>query len=165
MKRILFSINHSPFTIFHFLISIFLIQNIYSCKPHKPLVETDTPTTGELTISSDESFAPIVKDEENNFEAIYKQATIHVNFKPEPDVVSDLIKNHVREIVIARKLTNDELRYFREDYPPKQIMIGIDAVAFVVNKQNPDTTLTYGQILDILSGKILDWKEINSQSP
>jgi len=148
----------------NFLISVFFILSSCKSKSHQPPVETDTPTTGELTISADESFAPVVSDEVNNFENIYAQAKIHVNFKPEPDAVSDLINNRVREIVIARKLTNDELSYLRKDYPPRQIMMGIDAVVFIVNKQNADTSFRYDQVVDILSGKILDWKEISNQS-
>src|SRR6187431_2952972 len=106
---------------------------LFACKnkTSKPPVETDTPTTGQITISADESFAPVVNDEVNNFMAIYRQAKIDVNFKSEPDAVSDLINNKVRLIIISRSLNKDELSYLRQDYPPRQIKIGMDAVAFM----------------------------------
>lgn len=150
-------------TVFYFLISLFFLFSS-SCKSSKPPVETDTPTTGQITISADESFAPVVNDEANNFMAIYHEAKIDVNFKSEPDAVSDLIKNKVRLIIISRTLNKNELSYLRQDYPPRQIKIGMDAVAFMVNQQNPDTNLRYSQIVDILRGKISEWKEINSKS-
>src|SRR6185503_1794704 len=147
------------------LLSVFFILSSCKNKSHKPPAETDTTTSGELTISADETFAPVVIDEVNNFEAIYEQAKIQVHFKSEPDVISDLIKNHVREIIIARMLNNDELSYFSVDYPPREIRMGIDAVAFIVNKQNPDSNMLYEQVLNILGGKILDWKEIGKHPP
>ncbi len=163
-------IHYSLFTIHYFLFSIFFLLSVVfllpSCKNknHKHPVATDTPTSGELAISADESFAPVVNDEVASFEALYKEANIHINFKAEPDVVRDLLDNHVREIIISRKLKNEELSYFRSDYPPLQLLIGMDAVAFIVNKQNPDSNLLYEQVVDILSGKILEWKQINSTS-
>lgn len=152
---------------FTYAILVFLVAALLtSCKnkKSKPPVKTDTPTTGHITISADESFAPVVKDEANNFMAIYHQAKIDVNFKPEPDVVADLLNNKVPLIIIARSLDKDELSHLRQDYPPRQIKIGMDAVVFIVNRQNPDSNLRYNQIVDILSGKISDWKQINSKS-
>jgi phosphate transport system substrate-binding protein len=44
-----------------------------------------------------------------------------------------------------------------------EIVIGRDAIAVIVNKNNPLKTLTKQQIADVFSGKIKNWKEIGGK--
>ncbi len=157
--------NSSSLFNFRYLLFTILIL-ISSCKnkPAKQLTETDTVTSGELILSADESFAPLVKDEVSIFQAIYPKTKIQVQFKSEGEAVDDLLKKRVHEIIIPRQLSHDELSYFTEDYPPRQIRIGADAVVFIVNKQNPDSNLRYDEVLNILRGKIADWNEVRDLS-
>ncbi len=43
------------------------------------------------------------------------------------------------------------------------IIVGIDAVAMVVNLENPVEELTIDQLSDIFTGKITNWKEVGGQ--
>jgi phosphate transport system substrate-binding protein len=43
-------------------------------------------------------------------------------------------------------------------------VVAYDALALVLNKSNPDSLLTYDNVKDIMTGKITDWKQINSDS-
>jgi phosphate transport system substrate-binding protein len=149
------------------LLVYFTVAFLISCtdKTKKPEAKSDTPTSGEITLVSDESVAPLMMAETNTFGAIYPEATIHVSVKSEPDAVSDLMNNKVKLIVIPRRLSSDELQYIQQsDYAPRQIKIATDAVAFLINLQNPDSDFHYQQLLDIISGKISDWKQINPKS-
>ena len=42
--------------------------------------------------------------------------------------------------------------------------VAYDAIALVLNKENKDSLFTYQNVNDIFTGKISDWKEINSTS-
>jgi len=44
-----------------------------------------------------------------------------------------------------------------------EVVIGRDAIAVIVNKNNPLKTLTKQQIADVFSGKIKNWKEIGGK--
>jgi phosphate transport system substrate-binding protein len=46
---------------------------------------------------------------------------------------------------------------------PVEHVIARDAIAVIVNPENPVTQLTLGQISDIYSGKISNWKEVGGE--
>ncbi|MEO5673803.1 MAG: substrate-binding domain-containing protein, partial [Chitinophagales bacterium] len=140
---------------------------VISCNSRQQNVakEIDTPTSGSIRISADESFAPLVNDEVSSFHALYPKANIQVSYKSESDAVTDLLSNKVQEIIISRKLQPAELTYFPTDIPPSQVKLGYDAVLFMINRHNPDSNFHYEQVLDLLSGKYSDWKDINPNSP
>jgi ABC-type phosphate transport system substrate-binding protein len=48
--------------------------------------------------------------------------------------------------------------------PAREVKIAIDAIAFVINLQNTDTMLRYDQVMDILSGKISMWSQLDPTS-
>jgi len=50
----------------------------------------DTPTSGKINITVDETFKPILDSEITVFESIYKYATINVSYKPEEKAFEDL---------------------------------------------------------------------------
>jgi phosphate transport system substrate-binding protein len=65
-------------------------------------------------------------------------------------------------IIVNRKLTKDEEQYLNaRQIVPKTTMIAYDGLAFIVNKDNPDTNLFYDQIAGVFSGKLTSWKQIN----
>ncbi len=150
-------------TIF-FLLSLFGLT-FYSCNttPVKP--ERDTPVSGKITVTVDETFGPAIQEEKIVFESIYDSAKIRVIEKPEAEVVEDFINDSIRVIVLPRKLTEGELIHFKEiGLIPQHTFIAYDALAFIVNNNNPDTTLTRTQLENILSGKIERWKQLSSNS-
>lgn len=136
-----------------------------ACK-NGSVVSTDTPASGSIDIVADESFAPLIKTEISTFSSLYKEAAIHAKFLPEESEVAEFFRNpDIRLLIISRRLTEDEKKYFEQlGLPPREIKIAIDAVAFVINHENTDSNLQYKQIADILSGKITNWMEINPTS-
>lgn len=121
---------------------------------------TDTPTSGEITISVDESIARIIESEISTFEQIYEGAKINVHYKPEDELFKDLIEDSSRLIIAARRLNTDEIDYFRKvEIVPTTTKICYDAVAIIVNNSNKDSLLSFNTIKEILSGRILTWKE------
>jgi phosphate transport system substrate-binding protein len=140
------------------------ISFITACNTKQPKY-TDTPVSGILNISVDESFAPMIKSQAETFTGIYKAATINTVYKPEFDVFNDLVNDSVRFIITSRTMTEEVRKYFEsKKLFPAVSKIAVDAVALIVHKDNPDTSLTYEQVSGMFQGKIISWKEINPDS-
>ena len=125
----------------------------------------DTPTTGEISISVDETFSPVIEAELPVFQSIYKYADIHARYLPEVDAFNLLLKDSVRLAIVSRPLSAKEMDYFHsKKFFPKIIPFAIDGIAVLVNPANPDTLFSVQSIRKILMGEITDWKQLNARS-
>ena len=140
-----------------------LISSMVSCNKNKPLKET--PTRGDIKISVDESYKLLIDAEISTFAFFYQNAKITADYKPEWDVISDFIKDSVQVVVTNNKLTQDQEAYLREqNYFVRTVTFAKDALALIINKDNPDSLLTYNNIEGIFTGGITRWTEINPKS-
>jgi len=125
----------------------------------------NTPTTGKITICSDETFRPVVEPEMEVFQAVYGYTVINAKFVPEYEAFGQLLKDSVQLILASRKLNSDETAILnKKKLYPRQTKIATDAIALIVHPSNIDTMITVNQIRDILSGKIKRWNQINPSS-
>lgn len=126
---------------------------------------SSTPTSGKVKIGVDESYTLIFQAARDVFETQYKNASLVPWFKPEADLVNDFMNDSLQVIIVNRKLTENDEQYLRErQFNPRTTKIAIDALALIVNRDNPDSNFYYSDIRDILTGKITRWKEINPKS-
>ena len=137
-----------------------------ACKRNEEQPESpETPSSGKLVVACDESFRPLIDEEVRSFEAAYPDADIQVHYKPEPDVLNEFLQNHIRVAIISRKLTEEEFGYYQQQQIDlKQYKIATDAVVFVVHPDNPDSVMSYDQILGVLEGKLTSWNKLNAAS-
>jgi phosphate transport system substrate-binding protein len=126
----------------------------------------DTPIKGHIHIFSDASFKPVILPEKNTFEGIYNNAKIDISFTSERTAIDSFLRGNTEMIVIGRPLNEKETAPFKsKGIKVIQDMMAKDAVAFVLNKNFPDSLLSVNQLRDILSGKVKNWKEINPSLP
>lgn len=126
----------------------------------------DTATTGSIKISVDETFAPIMESQVFTFEKIYKYANIKAVYKPEGQVMKDLLDDTVRFVVVTRQLTTEEKTAFEKlKITPRITKIAIDGIALILHKSNTDTTLTLQQVHDIFTGKLTSWQQLDASAP
>jgi len=158
MKRIVLN----PF----FLTLTMLVLIIASC--HNPMgVQPldETPTRGKIRMSIDESFQLLFDAQLYTFESLYVNAKITPLYKPEVDVLADLMNDSVRTIVLTRDLTKAEKDYFTtQKFVARTTKVAHDALALIVNRANPDTLLLDTQFADIFKGKLTNWKQLNPKS-
>jgi len=125
----------------------------------------ETPTRGNIKISVDESFEPLIDTEVYTFTHLYRNAKITAEYKPEPDVINDFMNDSVKVIVTSKKLSDYQIQYLRDTLViARTTTYAYDALALVTNKSNNDTLLKYNNIKDIFLGKIKNWKDINPKS-
>jgi phosphate transport system substrate-binding protein len=126
---------------------------------------SDTPTSGKISISADESIQPLISAEVDSFEGIYKYAQIDVSFKSESEAINDLINDKVRLIVIPRELNETEKNLIAEQkIIPRSIKVAYDAIAIIMNLQRNDTLFTLEKLRYILNGTIKNWSELNAKN-
>ncbi|MCX2741352.1 PstS family phosphate ABC transporter substrate-binding protein [Pontibacter anaerobius] len=130
-----------------------------------PANKLDTPTSGNINISVDESFQPIIESEISTFEGIYKYADIEAAYKSEGQVIKDLLNDSTKIAILSRELTPEEKAVFdKQNRIPRVTKIAIDAVALITNKENKDTLLTMDELRKIFNGEVKSWKELDEDS-
>lgn len=148
------------------------IKNILSATAMAILMGTAMVSCGDKSgnkatsplglVACDESFERILQQEVEVFEYCYPQYSImpyYVNEKAAVDSLLDL--GNVRTAILARELTEKEKAFFKShDKNVRQQQIAVDAIALIVNTQNPIEQLSVQELRDILAGKLKTWGEI-----
>lgn len=126
----------------------------------------DTPTSGNVPIVVDESYQPLVDVELDTFMKLYKYATVRPDYLPESEVINRLLHDDsVRIAILSRDLNESEKSYMTsQKIVPRVTKVAVDAVAFFVNQQNPDTQLTYSELAAIIRGDKKTWKELSNKA-
>ena len=147
------------------LLMIALMLTIFSCSGGKRAAMNETPTRGNIRISVDESFKPLIDSEVFTFTHLYINAHITPMYKPEYDVINDFMNDSVKVIVTSKKLSDYQIQYLRDTLViARTTTYAWDALALVTNKLNKDTLIKYNAIKDIFLGKIKKWNDINPKS-
>jgi phosphate transport system substrate-binding protein len=144
---------------------ISVLLTIFSCSGGKNSGLNETPTRGNIRISADESFQPLIDSEVFTFIHLYTSANITPQYKPEFDVINDFMNDSVKVIITSKKLSDYQIQYLRDTLViARTTTYAYDALALVTNKQNKDTLLKYNTIKDIFLGRINKWNDINPKS-
>ncbi|MDE7408365.1 MAG: substrate-binding domain-containing protein, partial [Muribaculaceae bacterium] len=121
--------------------------------------------TQHTSIVCDASFENIMSQEIDVFEYTYREkyrdALIIPYYTSQRAAVDSLLNKSVKTIVIPRQLTKEEKARLRnQKRTPREQKIAVDAIALIVNKDNPIDIISMGELRDILSGKIKIWNEL-----
>jgi phosphate transport system substrate-binding protein len=158
------SINKSGLRLMGILLLIASILFV-SCRSGSKPNKDETPTRGNIKISVDESYQPIIDSEIYTFTSIYEYAKITPSYKPEVDIINDFMNDSVKVIVTNKQLTDQQIKYLRDTLIiARTNAFAYDALAFIVNKENSDSLLTYSTIKDIFLGNIKTWKDVSNNS-
>jgi phosphate transport system substrate-binding protein len=113
---------------------------------------SDTPTTGELTLTADETYQPLIDSEVDTFNHIYTYANVKVRYKTETEAFNDLMSDSVRLIIVPRKLNKEEIKQFEKwQIVPRVTKIAYDAVTLLGTKDLQDSTYSIAEIKTLLS--------------
>ncbi len=123
---------------------------------------TNTSTSGLGTIVCDASFENIMNQEIDVFEYTTKgNANIIPYYTTEKACFDSLLDLRTKSIVVARELTQKETEYLKSQKKnPRSNKIAVDAIALIVNPENPIEILSVSEIADILTGRVTNWNQI-----
>jgi len=117
---------------------------------------TDSPTSGTIHISVDESFEPVIEAAIKVYEGTYPGTKIIAHYKPEAECFKDFYSDTSnRMIIVTRGLTHKESRFYTDslNYTPVSNRVAWDAIAIITNKNNTDTLYTLESLKQLLQGK------------
>ena len=116
---------------------------------------TDTMSTGSIAISVDETYRPVIEQQQKVFDSSYPEAKITANYKAEADCFKDFFSKKARLILVTRELTADEKTLCEQKkIVPTTVSLAKDAIAVVVNNSSEDTVMSIEYIKGILKGTI-----------
>jgi len=125
-----------------------------SCNRKQPAekVYSDTYTSGDLKVVSDESFAPIIDQEIYIFKNDNPKANPILSYSSENNIINMLLKDSVEMAFLSRDLTNDERAVLTRNNRYAEVSkFAIDAVVIIVNQAAPDTAIE--QVKKMLRGE------------
>jgi len=138
-----------------FFVFLFALLLLSACKyGSNAKYRNDTPTSGAIEISVDESFKPVMDSQIQVFESQYPNAKITVHYKPEADCFRDLKYDSIRMVIVTRGLTDEETNILKDTlkFSPPFGNLAYDAIAVIENNQVKDSLFTMADIRSILKG-------------
>lgn len=122
----------------------------------------NTATSGTVVMACDASFENIMEEEINVFEFCYPHASILAYYADEKAVIDSLMHGNARLGVTTHELTRDQIEFLRtRKRIVKQKMIAVDAIAVIVNPENPIENLSVKELKEILTGEVTKWDELS----
>lgn len=128
-----------------------------------PMTVTEAHGIGKSKIYIDESFKPLFDTSIYTFEGQNPMADITPMYTTEDEAIRTLLKGETDAICITRDFTKkekDDLR--KSNVEVKSDLIAKDAIALIINPENPDSNLTVDQIKRILTGQDTVWSSLKT---
>ena len=136
------------------IILIAVVLLISSCANSDTKAPSDTLTTGIIDISADETFRPIIEEQQKVFDSSFPEAQVRVHYKPENECIRDFLNDSARLILITRQLLPEEVKFLEQKkVVPTSLALAKDAIAIIVNKSSKDSVFSMAEIRGILTGK------------
>jgi phosphate transport system substrate-binding protein len=138
------------------ILALPVILSLYGCGNGNKAPQ-ETPTSGTINISVDESFKPIIDSQIKVFESSFPNTKIIAHYKSESDCFRDLARtgeDSTRMIIVTRGLTLPEEKYYKESQhiPPLSGNLAFDAIAVIVNNASKDSIFEMKDLHAMLDG-------------
>lgn len=135
--------------------------SVASCTDKPKNGRTDTYSSGAITFASDESFSPIIDEQIQVFESIYRDAKLTPIYTNELDAVNMLMSDSIQLAITSRNFTKEELENLKaRNYLPIAIPLAYDGLSLIINRENTDSCITVNNIKRVLSGQAKQWSDI-----
>jgi phosphate transport system substrate-binding protein len=126
--------------------------------------QKDTHSRGNIEIFVEESFKPLFTTSIYTFESQFPSAHLKSNYCTEQEAIAAFLAKKTKTIFITRDFTKKEKEKLKlTQVEVRSEKIAEDAVALIVHPDNPDTSLSVNRLKNILKGKDLNWKSLNTK--
>jgi phosphate transport system substrate-binding protein len=108
---------------------------------------------------------PAIEAELYMFHQTYKYADLKAIYQPEVDIIKQLVSDSFDIVVLARELNESEKAFFSEKkITPRVTCIAKDGIAIIVNKSNPDSLMSYEDVVRIFEGTATNWTQVSKNN-
>lgn len=148
--------------LFYNLVGLILLSGLLvNCADKPKNGRTDTYSSGAITFASDESFSPIIDEEIQVFESIYRDAKLTPIYTNELDAINMLLNDSLQLVIASRNFTKKELENLKaRSYLPVAIPLAYDGLSLIINRENKDSCISVNNIKRVLSGDAKKWSDI-----
>ena len=141
------------------VVAVALTAAATSCLKYEK--SANSHTTGTTTVVCDNTFQNIMAQEVDVFEYQYPDAHILVRYATQAEAFDSLLSLNTKTIVASRDVTEREREILKNKRRTvRSAKIAVDAVALIVNPENPVSNLTLKEVSEILSGSSKSWNDI-----
>lgn len=135
-----------------------LLASTLACTP----IKKGEYASGSATIFCDDGFRTILEEEIDVFEYTYPQSSIIPIFVSQQEAIDTLLADGTNAIIVTKELTPEQIKYMRSKFKRvvRQQPIAVDAVALIINKDNPVNSLSMEEIKKIMNGEINKWSQL-----
>ena len=132
-----------------------LLVTFTGCATRPDKTPRETPTSGTINISVDESFKPVIDSQIKVFESSFPDIHIVPHYKPEAECLRDLTTDSTRMVIVTRGLSHDEEKFYIDSFhlTPAVGQLAYDAISIVVNPKSKDSIFDIKDLQAMLSGK------------
>lgn len=140
------------------ILSLLLATGMISCGE----VKRGEYAKGSATIYCDDGFRNILEEEIEVFEYSYPESSIIPFYVSESEAIDSLLANKTQAVIVTRELSKEQKEYMKSKFKRivRQECIAVDAVALIVNKENPVSSLSLEEISALMNGKISHWNQL-----
>lgn len=113
----------------------------------------DTQTAGQITVSVDETYKPVMEEQFRIFMSRFPDAKIMATYKPEAECIKDYLEDTARVVFITRDLTKEEKEYaLSKQLVTRSLPMARDAICFIMSKEHPEPKFTQQELEAMLTG-------------
>lgn len=131
------------------------------CKPNP----ADSTTDGQTIVNKgSDTIVNLALAWAEAYHQVEPQVSISVTGGGSGTGIAALINGTVDLANASRQIKPEELQAAQANgFSPVEFVVARDAIAIIVNPNNPVEQLTIGQLSDIYSGKIVNWSEVGGE--
>jgi len=140
------------------LVGMVAIALVMGCSPERK----ETPTRGRTTVLVSESMAPIMEQEQREFEDLYREAKIDARVTTTRDAIVQFFNVDSIKTIVASRPMNEEERSVAKRYQIDfaEYKIAFDGLAIVVHHENPVKQLRTTQLDSVFCGITTKWSQV-----
>jgi phosphate transport system substrate-binding protein len=145
-----------------FAISLMLFSlTSIACQPQNSSATSELGATGSIDNKGSDTIVNLALAWAETYQAIHPDIRISVTGGGSGTGIAALINGTVDIANASRQIKAEEIAKAQENgIDPFEITIARDAIAIIVNLDNPITQLTIQQVSDIYSGKFTNWSAV-----
>lgn len=147
-----------------FVFLTILALSLISCSSNASAANAAPASSAYIENKGSDTIVNLALAWAERYQAEYPDVRISVTGGGSGTGIAALINGTVGIANASRKISADELKQAEDKgIKPVEFVIARDAIAVIVNPENPVGRLTLQQISDIYSGKFTNWKELGGE--
>ena len=157
--------NPNLMNIHRFTVIFLLFSFLIGCNSSRNMAESDVPQdTAYIDNKGSDTIVNLALAWAERYNQINPDVSISVTGGGSGTGIAALMNGTVDIANASRRIKPEEIDAIKANgYEPVEFIIARDAIAIIVNPNNPVNELTLQQISDIYSGKIKNWKEVGGE--